>query len=313
MLLVTSAVSINLVVDPFGVFDTSSLPDGPSSNERYRKIEHLQAHPGQYTHLIFGSSRSGMTPPAWVDELTGDTTYNLSVFSASPTDMQLLYRGFRDIDGPPRAVTIGLDAMAFLSEPDDSDLSRRHHPSALPTPAVSYWLDYLLAPSIVPTLDKLAARSEPDISFDWSHGTYALDGKDREIAADHEGYIRITFENWVPRQFDDTMDREEWSVLEIWLAELENDGVEVTLFLQPMHHQWRQRMEPLLASLSPLLEQLPNLIDLSAAGANDNRLWYEQRHYRPVLARQLMSQLYGRHAEVAAIVAAPVRTSAESQ
>ena len=297
--LVGSAMALNLAIDPFSVFGTSALPDGPSSNERYRKIEHLIEHPGRYTHFLFGSSRSGMTEPSWLDELTGDRTYNLSVFSAAPSDMRRLYQAARDIDGPPRAVTIGIDAMAFLSEPDATDLSRRHHPRAVDVQRLSYWLDYLLAPSLIPTLDKLIAREEPNITFDWETGTYALVGKNREINKNHQQYIADTFKGWVPRNFVSELDNTEWQELTVWLAELETDGVEVTVFLQPMHHQWRARMAPLMPELKPLLAQIPGLIDLSAFGAEDNRLWYEQRHYRPVLARRVIAALHGDPRETA--------------
>ena len=294
VLMVAGVMAVNLIIDPFSVFGTSSMNDGPSSNERYRKIEHLIDNQGKYTHLIFGSSRSGMTDPALVDALTGDVTYNLSVFSGTPADMQKLYRAYRSINGPPRAVTIGLDAMAFLSEPDRSDLSRRHHLTVDPAGPLSYWLDYLLAPSLIPVLDKLAANEEPNIEFNWANGTYALTAKERSIEADHAQYIEDTFSGWVPRNFTAELDNGEWVALKAWLSELERDQVVITVFLQPMHHQWQKRMAPLMPDLGELLEEIPGLVDLSELGANDDRLWYEQRHYRPVLARQVISDLYGR-------------------
>ena len=298
VLLVGAVMVINLSIDPFAVFGTSSLPDGPSSNERYRKIQHLINSHGSYTHLIFGSSRSGMTDPVWIDLETGDRTYNLSVFSAGPSDMRKLYQAYRDINGPPRAVTVGIDAMAFLSEPDDADLSRRHHPRTDQAPRVSYWLDYLLAPSLVPILDKLAARTSPNITFDWHNGTYALVGKNRAIDQDHRQYMSDTFDSWVPRNFAAELDVAEWQALLGWLAELAADEVEVTVFLQPMHRQWQQRMAPLMPQLRPLLAAIPGLIDLSNLGADDNRLWYEQRHYRPALARHVVEVLHRPAAQV---------------
>lgn len=292
LLMVLGVFGLNLSIDPFGVFGTSSLTDGPSSNERYLKVEHLERNPGHYQHLIFGSSRSGMTNPRWIEELTGQRTYNLSVFSGTPRDMQKLYSAFRAINGAPESVTVGLDAMAFLSEPDKSDLSRRHHPRLDSAGALSYWLDYLLAPSAVAVLDKLAASQSPNITFDWELGTYALVGKDAAIEADHEQYIKDTFEGWTPRQFTTVLDGGEWRALGQWLEDLESDGVEVTIFLQPMHQQWRARMAPLMPKLRPLLSEIDGLVDLSALGQDDNRLWYEQRHYRPALAKRLVSELF---------------------
>ena len=296
MFMVLGVFGLNLSIDPFGVFGTSSLNEGPATNERYLKVAHLEENPGYYQHLIFGSSRSGMTEPLWIEELTGQRTYNLSVFSGAPRDMQKLYGAYKDINGAPESVTVGLDAMAFLSVSEKTDLSRRHHPRIDPANRLSYWLDYLLAPSAVALLDKVAASKSPNITFDWQHGTYALVGKDAAIAADHAGYMKDTFEGWRPRQFQAAVDYAEWRALGEWLEELKKDGVEASVFLQPMHQQWQARMAPLMPELRPLLDTIEGLVDLSALGQDDNRLWYEQRHYRPTLAKRLVSELYARQA-----------------
>jgi len=291
-LLVLSMATANVLVDPFAMFGVSNWPDGPASNERYRKIEHLADTSVQYEHLMFGSSRSGMTQPEWVEAHTGERTYNLSVFSAKPTDMRALYRAYRLTHEAPRSVTIGLDAMAFLSEPDEDDLSRRHHPSIDAAGWLGYWFDYLLAPSFIAIADKWAAREAPQIRFNWETGTYALVGKDAAILEDHEQYMAKTFSTWAARAFVSEFDDRQWDELTAWLEELEEDGVRATLFVQPMHHQWRERMQPLMPTFRERLGSLPAVVDLSGLGSDDDTLWYEQRHYRPVLARELVARLY---------------------
>ncbi len=291
-LLVLSLAATNVLVDPFAMFGVSTWPDGPASNERYRKIEHLAETSVQYEHLMFGSSRSGMTQPEWVEGHTGERTYNLSVFSAKPTDMRALYRAYRLQHEAPRSVTIGLDAMAFLSEPDEDDLSRRHHPSVDAAGWLGYWFDYLLAPSFIAIADKWAARKAQQIRFDWETGTYALVGKDAAILEDHEQYMVNTFSAWAARAFVSEFDQKQWDELTEWLEELAEDEVRTTVFVQPMHHQWRERMQPLMPIFNDRLTTLPAVVDLSDLGSEDDTLWYEQRHYRPVLARELIARLY---------------------
>lgn len=291
-LLVLSLAAANVMVDPFAMFGVSNWPDGPASNERYRKIKYLADTPVRYEHLLFGSSRSGMTEPEWIEARTGERTYNLSAFSAKPTDMRLLYRAYRMQHAAPRSVTIGLDAMAFLSAPEEDDLSRRHHPSVDGAGWLGYWFDYLLAPSFIAIADKWVARKAPQIRFNWTSGTYALVGKDAAILEDHEQYMADTFSSWATRAFVSEFDHGQWDALTDWLVVLAADQVRVTLFVQPMHHQWQARMQPLMPIFRERLASLPTVVDLSDLGADDDTLWYEQRHYRPVLARELVARLY---------------------
>lgn len=290
--MVALLVFLNLVIDPFGVFGTSSLPDGPSSNERFLKIDHLAQSPDDYQELIFASSRSGMTDPQWVEERTGRNTYNLSAFSAKPSDMRELYRAYRVSKPAPIGVMIGIDAMAFLVEPEDSDLSRRQHPMVDGAGRLSYWVDYLLAGSFIAMLDKMAASKSPNITFNWERGTYELVGKELEIAKDPEEYRERVFGTWESRDYKNEFSDWQWRQLSDWLVELEDQGVEVKIFLQPMHRQWRERMSSIMPTVHEHLSRIPGMIDLSEMGANDDSLWYEQRHYRHAIAEQVVKAVF---------------------
>lgn len=298
-LMVGALFSVNLLVDPYGVLGTSAMPAGPSSNERYLKVEHLKERVGQYDLLMFGSSRSGMTDPNWVTEATGLEAYNLSVFSGKPTDMAALYGAYRKLNQPPKTVMVGIDAMAFLLESADTDLSRRHHPIAVETDWLGFWLDYLLAPSLLPAMEKVNAQTEPTISFDWETGTYALVGYEREIARDHADYKARKFEAWTPRRIASPLDPKQWRAFESWLERMRSENVEVHVFLQPMHRQWRERMAPLMPELLALLNSVQNWKDLSYVGSDRDDDWYEQRHYREPIAREVVNRLFPREQQLA--------------
>lgn len=290
--MVASLMALNVAVDPFGMFGTSPLADGPSSNERFIKIEQIRHGDVDFELLILGSSRSGMTDPAWLEEVTGLPTYNLSAFSARPSDMLTLYKAYRLYRPAPRMAMVGVDAMGFLVEPEERDLSRRHHPSVAKTGGTSYWMDYLLAPSVLAAMEKLSLSEQPNIRFDWQKGTYALPGYERQIAADAVAYREKTFTNWAGREFASQLDRRELTALAELLAVLDQDGVELHLFLQPMHRQWKDRMVPLMAVLSPELARFSGMVDLSGLGSDDDEVWYEQRHYREPVARAVVQALF---------------------
>lgn len=291
-LMVTALVAVNVILDPFGVFGTSSLPYGPQSNERYLKIDALMRREEPPELLFFASSRSGMTDPEWITERTGLTAYNLSVFSGKPEDMQLLYRAYRRFSPPPKQIVVGLDVMAFMLEPPSADLAKRHHPSVHDRGPIGYWADYLTSPSLIASLDRVVSSDEPHITFDFTKGTYALVGYERKIAENHAAYIASTFDSWRPVTGDPHLDQTQVKILIEWLDELRVDGVEPKVFLQPMHRQWKERMAALIPPVRELVLSQHGSVDLIDVASGDDTVWYEQRHYREPVARNVVQALF---------------------
>ena len=288
-IIVSALVSKNLFVDPYGVFGTSSLPLGSSSNERFLKVEHLcTERPSTYEGIVLASSRSGMTDPNLFASAPAVRYYNLSVFSGKPTDMLLLYRAFSACQGPPSEVVIGLDAMAFMDEKRSSDLSQRHHPRVSGQSPLAFWRDYLLAASALISAEKFMDRADPRIQFDLTNGTYTLRHYDRLIAEDHAAYLR-RFQALSGPRISVAIDHAQITALHDLLQAIEADRGSTMVFLQPMHRIWRGRLSEFLTDLKPVLSQVIDPLDLSRLGAEDDRLWYEEKHYRGALAVRVAS------------------------
>lgn len=287
--LVLVLVSKNLFVDPYGVLGTSSLPLGSLSNERFLKVEHLCTEkPSTYEGIVLASSRSGMTDPSLFASTPSVRYYNLSVFSGKPTDMLLLYHAFSECQGPPPEVVIGLDAMAFMAEKRSSDLSQRHHPRVSGQSPLAFWRDYLLAASALISVEKFMERADPRIQFDLMSGTYTLRHYDRLIAEDHRAYLR-RFETLRGPPISVAIDHAQIAALQDLLRTIEADHGSAVVFLQPMHRFWRGRLSEFLTGLKPILSQAIDPLDLSRLGAEDDRLWYEEKHYRHALAERVAS------------------------
>lgn len=285
-------VGMNLLIDPYGVFGRENMADGPSVNERYKKVEQVQNRPNAYQGLILGSSRSGMTNPEWIEDRTGLRFYNLSAFSAKPSDMHLLYEAYTRTSEPPKMVMIGIDAMSFLVEEVGVDLSKRHHPVVEGSGWLSYWLDYLLAPSVIPSLEKLKAQDEQNVVFDFERGTYELSGYERQIKDDHEHYMSKKFEGWAASEYRDSFEVRELDELLALIEMLKADNVDVRAFIQPMHRQWKERMSSILPRVKRALGSIRSLQDLSDVGSDEDELWYEQRHYRSEVAKKVVALLF---------------------
>ena len=283
--------SMNVLLDPFGVFGTSSLPQSSSSNERFLKVKHLQDNPGAYEALILGSSRSGMTDPAWVETFTGRRTYNLAVFSAKPSDMAKLYQAAVESNQRVEIVVLGIDAMSFLNVGHDADLSRRHHPSVHSAGELSYWLDYLLAPSFLVSAEKIFSREAPPVLFDYDKGTYTLAYYDKRIEENHDRYMDETFDHWKPLHATPEFNEREWLALEGLARKLTADEVSVFAFVQPVHRQWADRMGEVLVETRRRAREL-GIEDLSDLAKDKDEYWYEQRHYRSEVAHAILENLF---------------------
>lgn len=285
-------VGMNLLIDPYGVFGRTHLADGPSVNERYKKVERVQNRPNAFEGLILGSSRSGMTNPEWIEDRTGVRFYNLSAFSAKPSDMRLLYEAYTQTSKPPKIVMIGIDAMSFLVEEVGVDLAKRHHPAVEGSGRLSYWLDYLLAPSLMPSLEKLKAQQQKNVVFDFERGTYELSEYERQIQADHASYMSKKFETWGASEYRDTFEVGELEELLALVETMQEDNVDVRAFIQPMHRQWKVRMSSILPRVKRSLASIRRLQDLSDMDSDQDELWYEQRHYRSEIAQKVVAALF---------------------
>lgn len=291
----------NLLLDPFGVFGTGTLPLGPSTNERYLKIEHVcSQEAGTYDSVVLGSSRSGMTSPGAFFPDKRAKAYNLAVFSGKPTDFLLLYAAFVKCQGTPRRVAVGLDVMSFFVEVDGSDLSRRHHPIAAGISPRDFVADYLLDPSPLVSLWKLAQRKNPPISFDFTVGTYALDTLDRIIAQAPEEYLS-RFDELSTTPVEVELDQNELDALTRLVSLLRADGVSNVFFVQPMHASWKKRLLSFRTSVLSRIDPIVTCLDFTDFGSDKNTLWYEEKHYRSPLAALVASKVTSEFATADAI------------
>jgi len=133
-LLAISYFAVVTIVNPYGQFQGERFPR-ISPNSRGLKLKLLEQYQrsGPVDVLITGSSRSMKLSPQLVEKLTGERTFNASVFSGGPNDFLAMYRVIRQQGIHPQKVVLGLDvgSLGQDNQPTGDFLSNLTLTSAL--------------------------------------------------------------------------------------------------------------------------------------------------------------------------------------
>jgi hypothetical protein len=111
-----SYLALVMIVNPYGYFPGERFPRmSPNSRDLKLKLLEQYQRSGPVQVLILGSSRSMKLSPQLVEQLTGDRTFNASVFSGGPNDFLAMYRVIRQQGIHPKKLVLGLD-VGFLGQ-----------------------------------------------------------------------------------------------------------------------------------------------------------------------------------------------------
>lgn len=298
LMLVTS---INMLVDPYQVFEILKIPNGHTSNERYNKVDHLIKNPTKYNAYLMGSSKIGLVNPAYAEAYRPDMKYyNLGVFGGHAGDALKMLKALKENNVTIKEVVFGIDIFPYISRETEVTPAYRHHQLVSGVSNFDFFTSYLFVPSMFHSITKVAhiMRGAEDISFDFKNtGHYKLLKFEKMIAEDHKSYINKKFKNvtktqnkvtWVDDQF--TM----LAYLENWLS---LNNIQAYFFIQPHHrqdYQGRMLKEDLAyftKRIYSITGIIPNYMN-DAQWTNDDSLYYEPKHYRPILAQELLERLF---------------------
>lgn len=298
---------INYIVDPFNVFQSGWLQHAYQPNERFVKIKYLNSNYAKYDSYMFGSSRMGVNHPKVVEKYLPSTKfYNLMVSGGTQYDNlahleHFIKRGFvlKNI-----YLQIDIDVNMEYYKMDDVDYLFTLHPSVTGESTFLYYLKYLIIRPILNIKKKIAVNlkgidEEDESIFDFfSTGTWFRPIKDALIADNQERYIRnepTLNDNRIFRYIKDDYADPNIRDLASIVAMCKEHGINLIVFTTPNNFNVMDKLE--VNGYLRFLKKLALVTDYwDFSGYNsvtlDNRYYYEESHYRPVVGEMIAARIF---------------------
>ena len=318
----TLAGTLNLVIDPFRIFHLVDLPDGTSPNERFNKVDHLIQHPNKHNAFILGSSRMGLIDPDQVNKYRpGMQYYNLAVYSGHAGDALTMLKTLKAHRVAIDEVIFGIDLFPYVRADIEVTPAHRHHPEATGQGAFNFYSSYLFVSSLKESLIKLVHgnRDQKSVAFDFEgKGHYKLLGWEQDIATDHTAYIDKQFTSGIRQTVDVSWTEEQFHLLAQLKHWLETNNIRAHFFITPHHHMdiigglSPENRDDFVRRITDITGDIPNFLN-QANWSTDNRLYYEPRHFRPVLADKVLTRVFKSSPSIATQVLASAQDSADCQ
>lgn len=282
-------VALNIFADPFGVFKTQIVLNGPQTNERYLKTEHLLGSE-RYDTLLLGSSRVGVLPPSMLGELLpGEKIYNYSFFYAKPNEILLSMRHLKRKGLLPKRVIMGIDMYPYnkkFKTPDNYQFSC--HPDVSGENKALFYLRYLFYNPLYSIFKQWTnIYTDPYLRFNFEQGnqTYLILPKNRaENDGDHASKEDASSIEWDDSKF-------------LELAALVNyliqNHVQVHLYTHPVsylddtNYPLADRLEFIKRVDSVIKTEVVHYAGVSQYTFSSG-VWYDHSHYNAQTALEII-------------------------
>ena len=290
-------VCVNVLVDPYDLFRVSPVGTGPSLNQRFHHIRHLQSSVGRFNVLLMGTSVMGLADPRVVDkEVPGASAYNMSFFVASPTDMLRASEYLAMKGALPKRVVVGLDTFLFVRR--DASLPKQFSLPAEVTgeSKIAWWADAAYTTSITTAVSKLVESSlaVPPIVYDLDRGNYSLPRSDAAIRLNPTAHAEGVLTPIAPVVPESLLVQSEFDALRQLAEFFASRDIQVLWIIEPNSVVIRNAYgeKNYRATMSRIRSQVSgDIVDLSDASGfqNDPAYWYDMKHPTAEAARSVLT------------------------
>jgi hypothetical protein len=236
--------------------------------------------------------------------------YNLAVFGGQATDALKMLSTLRRQGIPVREIVMGIDLFPFFRPEGEVTPAYRHHPAVTGQSWPSFYLGYLFAPSVYHALQKVKESRGlvPWTAFDYrGKGGYSMPLLDRQISEDPNGYIVRQFPEKPRPRMDVAWRIDAFQDLARLVAWLKAEGVDARFFIHPHHRTalgdfTERSLRDFERHVQVIAGPMPSFLT-RREWSDDDRLFYDANHYRPVLASEVLREVFSFHPSPAAAVA----------
>lgn len=287
---------INIIVDPFYIFQTPFFKEQAQINDRYAKIQFLKENNQRFNSYMMGSSRMFLTYPEVIEKyIPGTKFYNLATIFGTMHEHLLHIKYFLDNGYPVKNLYIGLDMdmYAIAALHNQNDFLLRLHPHVLKKDPIAFYWSYMNTLPRRDLLRKLRVNFKKRAS-----SKYQID-KDGTLALRSEGKNpQVFFER--PLSSEKLKIKNEKMVENLnalkELVELCNKHhINLILFTTPYHKELMDRfMEEDYMTLLRDLSEVSPYWDFSGYNSvtTDNKNYLDHSHYKPSVSRLIAARIF---------------------
>jgi hypothetical protein len=304
--LFVAVVTVNVAVDPQGMFGTDLLGPPVNANTRYQRFVEYQATPDAYGGLLFGSSRALDLPIDDLQRRERARYANFAVQFGLITDYLpvLEYLLHEKADNPQRlrAIFLLLDPDAFGAEPKTNRyLQTMLAPAVTGEQPLRFWWRYLTAIQVGTWRGEVAhawsrTRVDAGRTAAAAPGPAAQEKTSAQtaaLAAEPESWglaplsPRITARPDYARQL---------RLLRQFVELCRRNGVALHVAISPLSNAEAAKYDP--AELAKVVEDVSRIVpvwDFTASHwlAAHPELWSDSRHFNEEVGRLILARMFG--------------------
>lgn len=301
---------LNIILDPYEIFEHQLLGDGTYHNQRYEKINFLKDNHQRFNAYLIGSSRIGFITPQKIESYLPESRfYNAWVSSGNPLDAQIFIDWLlkNRYEVKYLFIQIGTDhAIDILDHRIATDMQRNWHYEINAGNPIDFYAPYVfgfLAKAISQKSKILLKGGEIPQFEDIQSGVWGYTIRERERHKDLEAYIANEPSFHKPQSKPrDYMPLVQFALLKETLIKLDEqcktNQIQCVFMTAPMYYKdaWRYSQDLRDSILELLAQHLSDgfwHFDYLNSITTDEHNYYESTHQVPEIDTMMLAKIFG--------------------
>jgi len=298
-------ITVNITVDPYGVFKTKLLPIEVEPVQAYRAADQLMHNPEDFNGVMLGSSAVGFTPPTLLNtKIPGAKFFNF--WSSSATQYENLQHLKFAIKTLPKIKYVYLQVDPILNMTaykHEKNHQRRLHPLVSGERFVDFFWDFA---TVLPW-ERLNKKIRVNLGeaytgpvLHYKEGAYvSADYQEEQISHNPEKYYReesrFRIEVYEKRTVRNEVGIKNIQAIKEIKKLCDDQGIKLYVLVRPEHPKSLDRV--VTNEYIEFIRQLSSVTEFWSFGGYtkynlDNYYWYEPGHFRPLLSDKLAQVIF---------------------
>ncbi len=304
VIIVGAVVSVNVVVDTYGIFRTNFSRQVMPPNMNYVKIKYLLENKNKFDSFIFGSSRVSYINE---EKITNGRYYNMFYAEGVPEEHLANIRFLLKNGVSMKNLMIGLDEFSGVIDPKQhlSSLLVQPYPGVSGKKLLNFYGEYFFRlDKFIPELEdyirhNYTKRNSPEehrIFFDmYGTGRILIPAVDKEIERDVQAHIHDKrFLEPFHRVGDNSANA--LAAMKEIVDLAKRKGINLTVFINPIHKTtYLDTNLSQFASFKKKLAAITEYYDFSGLNSitTNNYYYYESSHFRLLVGDMMLKTMLG--------------------